>query len=182
MTDKPQQNLKSVVKKAYESGKTADQIFNQLKVKHPNQDKLFETICNYPEIELRRRYAWAQYALIGLLLAFILYGIALQGVSSVLIFGFITYKLSQWNLKSYLYLYVLNGFALIAFLFLFFYQGGSSNTEGILMLAYLLSSTALSIYLDVQLSPKHEKKKLKEQDQNGKIRFRNHYSFTSPSV
>lgn len=174
--------LKRNVKQAYKEGKSSSTIFNDLKGRFPNQDKLFETICNYPQMELRKRYAWAQYALIGLLLAFILYGIALQGISSVLIFGFLTYKLSQWNLKSYLYLYVLNGFTLVAYLFLFFYQGGSSNIEGILMLAYLLSSTALAIYLDVQLSPKHEKKKLKEQDRDGKIRFRNHYSFASPSV
>ena len=172
--------LKKNVIQAYKEGKSSSTIFNDLKGRFPNQDKLFETICNYPQMELRKRYAWAQYALIGLLLAFILYGIALQGISSVLIFGFLTYKLSQWNLKSYLYLYVLNGFTLVAYLFLFFYQGGSSNIEGILMLTYLLSSTALAIYLDVQLSPKHEKKKLKEQD--GKIRFRNHYSFASPSV
>jgi len=181
MIDKPQQNLKSTVRKAYKSGKTADQIFNQLKVKHPNREKLFETISNYPEMALRKRYAWAQYTLVSMLLGFILYGIVLQGISSVLIFGFITYKLSQWNLKSYLYLYVLNGFALIGFLFLFFYQGGSSNIEGILMLAYLISSTALAIYLDVKLSPKHEKVKRKELDEKGKVRFRNRYTFASTS-
>ncbi len=173
--------LQRNVKQAYKEGKSSSTIFNDLKGRFPNQDKLFETVSNYPEMALRRRYAWAQYALIGLLLIFILYGIVLQGISSVLIFGFITYKLSQWNLKSYLYLYVLNGFALIAFLLLFFYQGGSSNIEGILMLAYLISTTALAIYLDVKLSPKHEKVKQKELDEKGKVRFRNRYTFASTS-
>lgn len=174
--------LKKSVKRAYKEGKSASTIFEELQSRFPNKNNLFETICNYPEVSLRKRFIWAQYLLMSLVGGFVLWGILMkQGFVSVLIFGFLLYKLYEWNLKSYLYLYVLNGFGLVAFLFLFFYHELTLNTEASIFIAYFLLSTGLAIYLDLKLNPKHKKEKVLADNPRGEKSFRYAYTFNSVS-
>ena len=81
--------LQKAVKDRYLAGKSASTIFEELQSRFPNKNNLFETICNYPEAQLRKQFAWAQYTLMAFLACFVIWGILMkQGFTSVLILAF----------------------------------------------------------------------------------------------
>ena len=72
---------------------------------------------------------------------------------------------------------MINGFTLLASLFLFFYESAPFNLEALCVFTYLIISTTLALYLDQKLSMKHTKEKIAITDSQGKKYFKYNYTF-----
>ncbi|MEQ8910006.1 MAG: hypothetical protein RIC95_12480 [Vicingaceae bacterium] len=171
------QDLKKAVRKAYKEGMSAKEIFESLQADYPDKENLFDSVSNYPSLKQRKKHRLAQYSLIALIVLAVGFTILQSTYGSLILLAFLIYYLLQWNLKSYLYIYVLNGFGAFALLTLLFMQDNASYLAFFATLGYLLSVTGLAIYLDKKLSPNHEKRKLMVEGTNGKKKYRYQYIF-----
>lgn len=171
------QEINQAVRQAYLKGKSAEEIFIDLQKKHPEREALFETINKYPNLKNRKKYSVVQYALTGLILLGLTFSIKEGTYGTSILLAYLLYYLFQWNIKSYLYIYVLSGFSVLALSVVFLIQENNNFYAYLATLAYLFAVTLLAIYLDYKLSPKVKKKKVLVTLEDGSSKYRYSYSF-----